>query len=95
MITITLNALGGIIAPTGRRIACPVCAEQAMLTVRGMPDETGDEPSYMECPWGHVWAEAAVPRRVLADLFARCEREDPALWRELMRVLAERGHLRL
>lgn len=93
IITFTLNMLGGIIDLTGNRVACPTCGEQCLLTVRAMPDETGEEPSYLQCPWDHVWAEPAVPRSALAAFFAACEREDPDLWAELMRVLAERGSL--
>lgn len=95
MITITLSMLGGIIDLNGRRIACPQCGEQSLLTVRAMPDEAGDEPSYVQCPWDHVWAEPAAPRWALAEFFAACEREDPELWAELLRVHAERGSLSL
>lgn len=93
MIRITLQLHRGLIGVDGRRLTCPECGEQCLLTLRTLLDETGDEPSYIDCPWGHVWAEAAVPRRALADLFARVEQEDPELWAELLRLSAERGHL--
>jgi len=95
MIRITLAHLGGIIDLTGRRISCPECGEQALLTVHALTDETGDDPAYVHCPWGHTWAEPAVPRRALAEFFAACEREDPDLWEQLMRTLAEQGSLSL
>ncbi|MFD8556796.1 hypothetical protein ACFV1N_05845 [Streptosporangium canum] len=91
ILTITLKLCDGIANVAGQRIYCPECGEGSLLTVRVSPDETDDAPTYVQCPWDHLWAEASLPRRLFAELLAAVAAEDPAAWAELNRVLAERG----
>ncbi|GGQ23625.1 hypothetical protein [Streptosporangium pseudovulgare] len=90
---VTFKLNGGVLGTNGSPAACPKCGEQHLLTVRVVPDEIGETPTYVECPWGHLWAEPTLPQRVFAGLLAAVAEEYPEEWAALNRVLAERGRL--
>jgi len=93
--TVTFNLCTGIKGVNGEQVACPHCGEHDRLAIRVVPDETGDEPVYVRCQWGHLWAEPSLPRRVFADLLAQVAAADPETWARLNRVMAERGGITL
>ncbi|MFJ4623057.1 hypothetical protein [Streptomyces sp. NPDC088812] len=67
----------------GRVAACPECGLMVRLILAMDLDDHSDEPSYLTCPGGHTWPEAAIPRRLGALLLAEILESDPGLYGRL------------
>ncbi|MGW0070466.1 hypothetical protein ACWDUI_23735 [Streptosporangium sandarakinum] len=83
----------GIRGIDGAMVACPVCGQGRHLLVQALADvgELVDDPSYVRCPRGHLWAEVALPRRyVLAPVLAVIA-ANPEGWQEMNRIAGEQG----
>jgi hypothetical protein len=89
---VELTLMVGSIGHNGP-ISCPECGERVMLVVVADPAETGEEPAVVRCPFGHAWPEPGLPRRTVAEVVAHVAELDPDVWREVLHIMRERGHV--
>ncbi|MFE9391191.1 hypothetical protein [Streptomyces sp. NPDC006784] len=61
----------------GAGFACPTCgAAEGILAALDAEDSSAD-PTYLECPAGHLWAEQRFPRFIGASILRRILAADP------------------
>jgi hypothetical protein len=73
-------------------ITCPTCGGDESLTLAMDLHDRSDDPSYMSCPVGHIWAEERFPRIFAAELLDEILQIDPSILGHLdeLREIQER-----
>ncbi|WP_328845456.1 hypothetical protein [Streptomyces sp. NBC_00258] len=70
----------------GGGFACPTCGAAEGNTVALDAAEFSGEPSYMQCPAGHLWAEPAFPRLLAGGILRGADPQHVAVMPELLKL---------
>lgn len=72
----------------GGGFTCPTCGAGEGNTVALDAAEYSGEPSYMQCPAGHLWAEPAFPRLLAGGILRGADPQHVAVMGELLELRA-------